>query len=261
MIIEYYKYLTNPSTQTAKILGQLRETIAMEARYNRSRKQWESHLNNTKALIEHSARQISQPNEVIVLGSGLLLDIPIEFLSTHFQQVSLVDVVHLKSTKQRVKNYRNVIFLEHDITGIAEQLIFSLPRNNQELKHQPSIPNLNPKTSLVISANMLSQLHLSIVNYAEDKLAFDNAMQERLATNIIRSHLSMLESLPCKVCLITDHIREYRNESTQISEYETALLNVNLPKPNKKWYWEIAPKGELNKNISMTSEVYGYQDY
>ena len=39
VIIEYLKYLTNPVTESAKIPGQLRETIAMEARYKRSQKQ------------------------------------------------------------------------------------------------------------------------------------------------------------------------------------------------------------------------------
>lgn len=261
MIIEYYKYLTNPANKSAKMLGQLRETIALEARYKRSRMQWASHLDNTKALIKDSSQLISKPKEVIVLGSGLLLDIPIEFLSKHFQHVYLLDVVHLKSTKQSIKNFRNITFIEHDITGLSEQLIFSPSHNNQDLTHQPAIPKLSANTSLVVSSNMLSQLHLPIVDFVEKKLKYDTTKQEELAIKIIQAHLAMLADLSCQVCLITDYIREYTNEVTNMSEKESALLGVQLPTPDRKWQWQIAPKGELDKNISMMSEVYGYLNY
>ena len=259
VILEYFKYLTNPATKSAKKLGQLRETIAMESRYNRSQKQWSSHLDNTKSLIEESSKQIKDPNEVIVLGSGLLLDVPIDFLASHFKRVILVDVVHLKSIYTKTKQYKNIILIEHDVTGLSEQLINTKQRTHIQAKS--SIPHLSEKTSLIISTNMLSQLHLSPIKYVKATLNYDEKNQNELTLNIMQSHINMLTSTNCQICLITDYLRNYHNEKSNITEQEEALPNLSLPKPDKKWFWEIAPKGEFNNDVSLTSEVYGYLNF
>ena len=261
MIIEYFKYLTNPATKSAKKMGQLRETIAMEARYKRSKSQWETHLKNTKSLIEESSLKVVNQNELIVLGSGLLLDIPIEFLAKYFKRVYLVDVVHLKKIKQTINTYNNVFLVEHDITGLSDQLINASKSNFTDIQPQVSIPKLSADTSLVISANMLSQLHYSPVKFVTNKFGFNEKQQIILTKSIMLSHIEMLSKLDCRVCLITDYTRQYKDEGQQIIEQEDALPNIKLPKPDKEWLWEIAPRGELNKNISLTSVVYGYQDF
>ena len=230
----------------------------MEARYKRSNKQWSSHLKNTKSIIEAASRQIAKPDEVIVLGSGLLLDVPIDFLSNYFKRVFLVDVVHLKKTQHLIRQYDNVEMIEHDVTGFSDQLAHFSENN---FKIIPSIPNFNAKTSLVISANMLSQISLSPMLYAEKKYHLNQEKQERLAVDIMKAHIKMLSALSTQVCLISDYRRTYRDDKQQIEEVESALKGIVLAKPDKTWIWEIAPKGELGKNISMNSLVYAYLDF
>ena len=259
MIIEYFKYLTNPASKSAKQLGQLQESIAMEARHKRSRQQWAPHLEKTKSLIEESSKLIKNPDEVIVLGSGLLLDVPIDFLANHFKHITLVDVVHLKCAHNNIKKYNNISLIEHDVTGLSEQLINE--KQQTQIQENPSIPHLNANTSLVISVNMLSQLHLSPIKYVKEKLKHTEKQQDKLTKNIMQTHVNMLSELPCQACLITDYIRNYSNGKSQITEQEEALPGIKLPKPDANWFWEIAPKGEFDKQVSLTSEVYGYLNF
>ncbi|MDH3326156.1 MAG: hypothetical protein OEM38_05495 [Gammaproteobacteria bacterium] len=260
MIIELYKYVTNPASQSAKKLGQLREIIGMEARYKRSRKQWDSHLQNTKSLIEEASLKILNPDEVIILGSGLLLDIPIDFLSRHFNRVILVDVVHLKQVKKHTKKYDNIEFVEHDVTGLSSQLVG--PYQKQlKLQARASIPNINDKTSLVVSANLLSQLHLIPVEYAKKELGLNSTEQELLATEITSCHIKLLENLSSQVCLISDYQRFYKDKNNNILDIENVLFDSELPKPYKTWRWEIAPIGEISNQYSMSSKVYAYPDF
>ena len=260
MIIEFYKYLTNPATHSAKKLGQLRETIAMEARYKRSKKQWDSHLENTKQLIKAAAEDIAEKSDVIILGSGLLLDIPIEYLAKKFSHVYLIDVVHLKTTKQLCKKYNNVLFIEHDVTGLAEQMVHN-PADKIDFQPALKIPKISAKTGLVVSANMLSQIHLSPIFFAEENLDFNEEKLEKLAHDIMSAHLQLLKETSCKVCLITDNKRVYKDRNQNITNAEEVLFNIELPEPDESWYWEIAPIGELDKNLSMTSLVYAYKNF
>jgi len=264
MIIEIFKYLTNPATASAKKMGQLQETIAMEARYQRAKKQWQSHLENSKEIIKAASLNLDNNSEIIILGSGLLLDIPIDFLSKKFNHIYLIDVVHLKKTRNRVKKYQNVSLIEHDITGVSDTMLLAHENNEPySLNHSPSlkIPALSPDTGLVISANMLSQLHLAPVYFAEKNFNLDEGQLNILASNIMKSHITLLNNSPCPVCLLTDHNRIYKNKTGHVISGENVLFDINLPTPDQTWYWEIAPHGELDKKTSMTSFVYAYKNF
>jgi len=260
MIIEFFKYLSNPASRSAKKMGQLQETIAMEARYKRSKNQWASHLENSKNIIRSATLSVSETSDIIILGSGLLLDIPIKYLAEKFNRVYLVDVVHLRKTKRLTRQYNNVIFIEHDITDLSEQML-NKPATGINFTPALEIPALSEKTGLVVSANMLSQIHLAPVFYAKKHLNINDLTLEKLAHDIMLSHVSLLTNTHCKVCLIADHKRLYKDHNQNIIETEEVLFGINMPEPDDSWYWEIAPEGELQKNLSMKSQVYGYKDF
>ncbi len=261
MIIELYKYLTNPATPSAKKMGQLKETIAMEARYHRSKKQWESHLVNSQNTIKKAIISIEKKRDVIILGSGLLLDIPIDYLCEKFERVFLVDVIHLKKIRRKVKKWPNAVLIEHDVTGLSEQMLKANASEGFLFSQSASIPQLSSRTDLVVSANMLSQLHLAPIYYAEKIFHFNERKLEELTHNIMQDHITMLKSTKSKVCLISDFERIYKNNKQEIYDTEKILIGINLPNPNEKWYWEIAPVGEIDKKSSMTSHVYAYSDF
>lgn len=258
MLIEFFKYISNPVSKTAKQLGHLQEIIGMEARSKRLVKQWPSHLQNTKTIIEKSSREIADPNEVIVLGSGLLLDVPIEFLSQHFKHVYLVDVVHLNKVKKIIKKFSNVEIVEHDVTGFSEKLEKITPT---ETNFEASIPCLSLNTSLVISTNMLSQIDFIIVNYAKNKLAFNKEQLNNLAMKVVQDHIKMLLEVSTKVCLISDVERTYHDEQTHLKERVNVIMGASLPKPDETWLWNLAPKGEMETHVSIHALVYAYENF
>jgi len=260
MILELYKYLTTPAPLSARKLGQLKESIAMEARYKRSEKQWQSHLTNSQNIIKKAATHSNKHEEAIILGSGLLLDIPLDFLSMHYRHVYLVDIVHLKHIKKNIGHLKNVSIIEHDVTGLNDTLLKSVRKKN-DITPSPSIPCLTSNTGLVVSANMLSQIHLAPVYYAENQLKFREDKLKRLAHNIIQSHIDMLKNTACKICLISDFKHFYQNNKHQVQDEESALMEISLPLPEKTWRWEIAPMGELHPDLSMSSLVYAYSNF
>jgi len=260
MIVEFFKYLTTPATPIAKKLGQLQEAIAMQARYKRHKTQWEPHLVNSRESVKFSANGIPPEKDIIILGSGLLLDIPINFLSGNFNHVYLVDVVHLRKIRSLCKNKSNVSLVEHDVTGFSQSLL-SKNTKNKSLNMQASIPCLTENTGLIISANMLSQIHLAPVYYAEKALNYNDEQIAHLATKIMQDHIDLLNSARPQCCLIADHKRLYKDKLQNIVDIEMVFSDADFPEPDRTWYWEIAPKGELERNVSMTSEVFAYYNF
>jgi len=258
MLIEFFKYISNPVSKTAKQLGHLHEIIGMEARSKRLAKQWFSHCQNTKTIIEKSSREITNPNEVIVLGSGLLLDVPIEFLAQHFKRVYLVDVVHLNKVKKIIKKLSNVEIVEHDVTCFSEKI---KEITTIEIHFEASIPCLSSNTSLVISTNMLSQIAFIIGNYARNKLAFNKEQLNNLSKKVVQDHIKILLDVATKVCLISDVERTYHDEQKHLKEQVSVINGASLPKPDEMWLWNLVPKGEMEMHVSIDALVYGYVNF
>ena len=70
-------------------------------RYLKEAESWASHLENTKRAIIESAENKKKDN-CAILGSGWLLDVPIEYLCQHFKKVYLFDVVHPTQIKHKM---------------------------------------------------------------------------------------------------------------------------------------------------------------
>lgn len=191
-------------------------------------------------------------DKVIVLGSGLLLDVPIESLVEKFREVVLVDVVHLPEVRKRIKQYKNVRLIQGDITNVAERLFETIRQGRSELPlSEPSIPELDASTSLVISLNILSQLAAVPQDYVQNKRP--EISQEQLdvwCDQIREAHYKQLTTLPCDVCLIADHEYVYKDKTGAVIEQGSTVGKVLLPKPDTSWWWEIAPFGEASKEYS-----------
>jgi hypothetical protein len=230
----------------------LYQAIALRGRYQRRSAAWQPHLDNTKAFILSSVERSRTRDKVIVLGSGLLLDVPIESLVEKFREVVLVDVVHLPEVHRRIKQYKNVQLIQGDITNVAEKLFKSIQHGMNELPlSEPIIPEIDASTSLVISLNILSQLAAVPQDYVQKKRP--EISQEQLdvwCDQIREAHYQQLTTLLCEVCLIADHEYVYKDKSGTVIEQGSTVGKVMLPKPDTSWWWEIAPFGEASKEYS-----------
>ena len=122
MLIEWLMHLSTPCSPRLKRMGYLKELIAIEARHRRWRDQWAPHLEHCKKIILQATAGIPH-QRVTVLGSGLLLDVPLVRLCDMFDEVELVDILHLPRVQKRAQFFPNVRLVDADLGDqLAEQL-------------------------------------------------------------------------------------------------------------------------------------------
>jgi hypothetical protein len=235
----------------------LHEVIAMRGRYLRNRTAWEPHLEKTGRFVLSSAEECRNRNKAVILGSGLLLDVPLRELSSMFREVVLMDIVFLPDVSRSIRQYRNVKLIQHDVTNMAETLYDNIHRGIPELPlAAPAVPEIDSSTGLVVSLNILSQLWVRPRAYALKKLR--NLDEERVddwCRQIVESHYLSLTSLSCPVCLVADHEFIQRDRQGTIVSRGSTIAGLTLPPPEASWSWNIMPMGENRQFLSKELTV------
>ncbi len=260
MISEAFKYLTTPCPAHIRSMGYLKELIALEARFARCKVAWQPHLAKTKSLITEAVCTVPQNKKAVVLGAGILADIPIETLSENFETVVLVDVCFLNKTRKSIRAYANIKCQTCDITGITGPLYtWTKNREQTDALPVPSIPDAISLTDadLVISANILSQLPLIPVSYVRKKRpALDEATIQKFACDIISSHVEFLKTCPGTVCLVSEVERQFC-DGQNILDSVDPLWGCSLGVMGEMWDWDIAPKAETSADFDVRHRVSG----
>lgn len=264
MLNEALAYITTPASATARRLGYLKEAIAIEARHQRVVTHWKEHLERSQEYVWQSAKLCKKTRHAVILGSGLLLDVPLARLSAHFDRVTCVDIVHLKKVRHNLSHYDNVELYEHDITGVADTLVAYISEDSAP-EHlpvsRPSCPCIDESTDFVVSLNLLSQLSVVPACYVRDKFSkFDNQIRS-WKKQITQNHIEWLTSLPCRTCLISDVQRLISDKEGEIKRTEDSLHGATLPPTSDTWWWDIIPLEESDTRESCTSLVWAYSSF
>ena len=102
-------------------MGYLRDQQGIMTRYLREAPQWKEHLDRSRAFIQSTfpagGHEGVKKGTLVVLGSGWLLDVPLDHLLNIFSKVYLVDIYHPPQIRKKMENRDNVILLEADISG------------------------------------------------------------------------------------------------------------------------------------------------
>ena len=250
MISELFLYLTTKTSKEARAFGHLYESIAINAREKRCRIFWNSHRENCKKFIREFIPKLKQKKNVLILGSGPLHEIPIDDLSYHFERVDLVDIVHLKSTKEANRKYKNLNFIEADITELEKEIYI-------EKKIINRVPSLftDIKYDLIISANLLSQLPNHLATFLE-KNGNNNAESIKgFKDQICQDHINYLVNFKTPTILITDTERFFHGPSGEFIHKESSFNKLQFPTPDREWEWNLAPIPEVSKEYSIKMKV------
>ncbi|HEX9137184.1 MAG TPA: hypothetical protein VF905_09615 [Nitrospirota bacterium] len=252
MLSGLYTYLTTTCPQYVRHMAYLDEAIAMRGRYRRNGEAWRPHLEKTRRFILSVAEKCRNRNKAVVLGAGLLLDVPLDDLSSLFQEVVLVDIVFLPEVRSSIKQFGNVKLLQHDVTNMAKQLHENIRRGHRELPEAaPEAPEIDEKTGLVVSLNLLSQLWVVPRSYAIMNLSGLNEEQvDDWCRRTVESHYAFLRSMPCDVCLVADHEFVKRDQEGCIVSRGSTVSGLVLPEPDASWTWNIVPMGESRQYLS-----------
>lgn len=280
MIVEALVYARARLSGQGDPHGHLSEQVGLWARHRRQRQAWAAHLDRARDLCRAAAAAcppaLSQNRRrtALVLGAGLLLDVPLADLSALFRRVVLADLAFLPWVRAKAKRLGNVDCLEADLTACLE-LLPALAARHAETGAPPQapLPDLTlglPDLDFVYSANLLSQLPFFALSGLR-KLApgphpseqLDQQALDGFAASVVRAHLAALRGLPCPACLVTDVLE--RGLVGSRLDYEADLLfGVDLfpptGLPGATWLWRMAPAGEAVPGLDVERVVLGVPD-
>lgn len=248
MIAEALLYLATVPVTTRTHRRFIRYSVNLWSRAGRCRRAWAEHEAKSKAAIVHGIADLKQRRTAVVLGSGLLRDVPIETLARSFDTVVLVDLVHLASVRLwlRIKGLGNVRLIERDLSGYDELGAEETP---EPLRFLRNVPYLD----FVVSANLLSQIGRGASRRLEAEPR--GQMPHDAVQRLMDAHLEGLAALPCRRCLVTDIGYRVIDRNGKIHE-ETDLLHGRAPAAVRdRWLWPVAPLGEESRDYQIVHEV------
>lgn len=217
-------------------------------RYLREKANWGSHIQHCQNFITGAFRDPAL-SSVAVLGSGWLLDLPLDYLSSRFKKVLLVDIHHPPQVRKKLEAYKNVSLQEIDISGGGIAFAWKMANMKGEgvdrsllNSFDPEQPALQIDTDAIISLNILNQLDILIVDYLK---ARDRSLTEEDLTTLRRTiqefHIHWMTQKPG--CLISDITEENQNPVGEVKLYD--LLHTDLPKSKRseQWIWDFDLSG------------------
>ena len=253
MLAEWITFLTTPCPRPLRRAGYLGEVIGTRSRHRRCRAAWKPHLDNTRQTILAAALSAPSHRKVTVLGSGLLLDIPLAELAATFDEVVLVDILHLRPARRAAARFANVRLAEADLSGALSHLIRSDGGDPSSLMPTDT-PLPECDADLVVSANLLTQLPVLPCRWLRRHHGAPDAATQAFARNLIRRHLRGLAQAAGQVCLISE-VEHQVCLGTEIVETVDPLYGVDIGPPMREWLWDIAPRPEIDRHYDLRYRV------
>jgi hypothetical protein len=229
-------------------------------RYIREKENWDLHLSNTKNYIIGCLSK-KKINSVSILGSGWLLDLPIEFLAGNIHKIYLYDIYHPRQVMHKLKNYNCFEFITLDITGGLITDTYGAVKHYKKKKKKIPLNDLNYqnfqpviKSDYYISLAILNQLDILLTEYLEPFHIYSNDELNFFRSKIQESHISFLPV--GKSCLITDHEELVHNMKNELIDTKS-LLYTTLPggKNKQTWQWIFDTTGSYNIGYKTTFNV------
>jgi hypothetical protein len=248
MLKEVFQHFFQPSTPYAKKLGYAYESIAIQSRYRRQQTAWQPHIDGCHKFFNQLTGK-----RLIILGSGPLIDVPMDSLLEKFEKIYLIDLVQPLSVTKKYKNSEKVECITQDITGLDKILKRNFTEKHVQETLSKNFLETLPEADVLVSCNLFSQLPIKPAKYISKIIP--SANKKNLIRKIQAQHLSLLESFPGKSYLMSDVELAYRDaQGTLIDRNPT--IHVGLPLQNAaKWSWDLAPVGEISKNFSVHLSV------
>ena len=165
----------------------------------------------------------STAQTLAILGSGLMLETPLDLVPDHITEIHLIDAVHTKQVRKTLQMH---------------------PRAGHLRWHEIDF-NRNPKLQkfdILVSANLLSQIPLK-ADPRSQKTRKDWQMQ----------HLDFCQAHAQKGLIFSDFRMIVKDLAGQVQKTQVTV-DLDLPW-SQKWIWNLAPAPEISKEYSIELEV------
>jgi len=244
-------------------IGYFGDQSGIMRRYRREREHWDAHLQHTREFVIQ-AMQGKNRQSVAVLGSGWLLDVPVEELSRYFEKVYLYDIRHPEKAKKQVRPLKNVELRVCDISGFARP-VYQYVKQYRSRKERPSIGDIQPQTTLdmtgfdfVFSCNILNQLDILLADYLAQFFGLS-----REETDIFRSHVQQrhIDLLPRnRSCVVADYEEIICTpDDVEISRTTSVRHSIVHNPDARRWTWIFDTKMTYHEGKKTFFNVMGVE--
>jgi len=247
-------------SQAIRRMGFLKDQEGIMNRYIREVSPWENHLENSRNFIAGSFNQ-TEAESVAVLGSGWLLDVPLNHLIKRFKHIYLVDIHHPIQIRKKTAAISQVELIEEDLTGGAIEQIWQLCRDSKISLHKgnitdqislkPPLEHIHPDA--LISVNLLNQLDIILCDYIRKQGHFQQESLSTFRAAIQSFHLEWITKKPGS--LVTDTLEEVVTKKGKKSS--KTLLYTHLPNGirSDSWWWDFDSMGTYHPESRTRMEV------
>lgn len=256
MLRELWEYLTTPAPAAARTLGYLTETVALGARHRRQRHAWAPHAAACHAFVERAAATADPGGRALVLGSGLLIEVPLPALASRFAEVVLADIIHPRPVKRLAARFPNVRLETLDVTGTAAPLAAGTVPDPAAT---PTAVFPDGPFAFAVSCNLLSQLPILPV-HALEKAGWGEEDRRLFAQSLIRAHLDRLRAAAPVAALFSDTAALWLDRGGRVVQRDDTLWGTPLPPADEEWPWDIAPAPEEHHTCSLRHCVNGWRN-
>ncbi len=260
MLREAFEYLTTPCDPIPRRMGYLAEMVALGARHRRQRRAWAPHVAACRRFMAQATGRVPPGGRALVVGSGLLIEVPLDRLATRFDEVLLLDLLHARSVRRRAARLPNVRLLTVDVTGCLAPLAAALDAGTG-LPTRFAPPSLDlGRIDLALSCNLLSQLPLLPLDAIERHApATPQPERQAFAQRLTRDHLDWLCGVAASASLFSDTESLWLDQGIVV-EREESVWGLSLPAPDMSWLWDIAPAPEQHPRHDLRHSVGAWFD-
>ncbi len=229
-----------PERKILRKMNFLSDQEGIISRFLNESSNWEPHLNKSREFILDSVRGKNIPL-ITILGSGWLLDVPLEELEKECNKILLIDIFHPPQILHKIRDLPSVKAIQMDITGGMIEEAYHLVQEFRKTGRKKNITDLTSsgfqpdfKPGFVVSLNILNQLDILIVDYLKKFSVYTGEEIMALRKMIQQSHLDSLRAE--QSCIVTDFEERVYDDSRL--ERVSPLVHVPLPEGKRKTSWE-----------------------
>ena len=260
-IENFFDILDNSDERMFRKMGYFDDQSGIIRRYQREREHWDTHLKNTKEFTVE-AMQGKNRNSAAVLGSGWLLDVPLEELSRYFRKLCLYDIRHPAEVKKKAGMQGNVELSVCDISGFVRP-VYQYTKQYRNSRKRPFISDIQPQTTLdlrcfdfVFSCNILNQLDILLIDYLSQFFNLSHEETIIFRSNVQQHHFNMLPRN--RSCMVADYeeitsTADGREISRKTSVYHPIIQRTDV----QRWTWKFDTKMTYCKDKMTFFEVLG----
>lgn len=257
MLPEFLLQFATTAPRGLRRMELVRDSIGLWSRGTRRRGDWQPHEARCHAAVRQTLATLGRRRKAVVLGSGLVRDVPMAALLAGFEEVVLVDAVHLPFIRARMALQPKVRLVTRDLTGLSGWLGGEAQNRADPVADFAADRDVD----VVLSANLLSQLPLGVDTFLEANRRRAAELPADLAERSVAWHLADLARFRCAVCLLTDiEMREEDRQGRVVDRLDLMRGQV-MPPPADAWDWTVAPFGEIERDRRYVHRVHAYPDW